>query len=177
VPNGERCDMSSDCASGFCVNGVCCEVVSCPSGQQCQLGTGMCAPGLPNGDGCTSGTQCNSGFCVNGVCCEVAMCPTGEICQILTGECGPPFTPTPTRLPTRIPSSTRAPGGGACVTDEDCGGGACINGQCVFTSSSGGCSLGDGGSPTGRPTDLLVALLVPALLWLSRRRVLGRRAS
>lgn len=175
LPNGDRCTVSSDCASGFCVNGVCCGVTSCPTGQFCQIGTGQCGPGLPNGDGCTNGVQCNSGFCVNGVCCEVAMCPVGEICQILVGQCGPVFTPTPTRLPTRIPSSTPMGGGGGCVTDNDCNGGKCVNGNCIFTSSSGGCSLGGGGSPTGRPDDLLVALLLPALLWISRRWLLNRR--
>jgi hypothetical protein len=172
LPDGQRCTDGSQCSSGFCVNGVCCGSPSCPSGQFCQVSSGMCGPGRPTGDTCTDGSQCNSGFCVNGVCCSVAMCPSGEVCQILTGQCGPPVTPTPTGVPTRIPSSTPI-GGTDC--GPDCPPNKCINGQCVFTSSSGGCSLGDGG-PTGRPADLLVALLLPAVLWSSRRWALRRRA-
>ena len=98
--NGEGCTAAtaSTCASGFCVEGVCCAVASCSGAcQSCAVaghegtclqaaaGTevpGSCADGQAcdgsgsckskNGVVCSSATACASGFCVDGVCCESA---------------------------------------------------------------------------------------------------------
>jgi len=98
--NGEGCTAvtASTCASGFCVEGVCCAVAacsgacqscsvaghegtcmqaaagtevpgSCSNGQACD-GSGSCKS--KNGIACSSATACASGFCVDGVCCESA---------------------------------------------------------------------------------------------------------
>jgi len=96
--NGEGCTSAtaSTCASGFCVDGVCCGTASCSGAcQSCavdgQEGTcapvvagtevpGSCAGGQAcdssgackskNGTTCSSATVCASGFCVDGACCE-----------------------------------------------------------------------------------------------------------
>jgi len=98
--NGEGCTTAtaSTCASGFCVEGVCCAVASCSGAcQSCVVaghegtctaaaaGTevpGSCADGQAcdgsgsckskNGVTCSSASVCASGFCVDGVCCESA---------------------------------------------------------------------------------------------------------
>jgi hypothetical protein len=98
--NGEGCTATtaSTCASGFCVEGVCCVVAacsgacqscsvaghegtcmqaaagtevpgSCSNGQACD-GSGSCKS--KNGLTCSSASDCASGFCVDGVCCENA---------------------------------------------------------------------------------------------------------
>jgi len=98
--NGQGCTAAtaSTCASGFCVQGVCCGVAacsgacqscavaghegtcmaaaagtevpgSCPDGQACD-GGGSCKS--KNGSTCASASACASGFCVDGVCCDSA---------------------------------------------------------------------------------------------------------
>jgi len=98
--NGEGCTAAtaSTCASGFCVEGVCCTVASCSGACQscavaghegaCMLaaaGTevpGSCSDGQAcdgsgsckskNGVACSSASACASGFCADGVCCDSA---------------------------------------------------------------------------------------------------------
>jgi MYXO-CTERM domain-containing protein len=98
--NGEGCTAAtaSTCASGFCVDGVCCAVASCSGACQSCSGAGKegtcvrAAPGTEvpgscaitqacdgsgnckakNGTACSSASVCASGFCVDKVCCEEA---------------------------------------------------------------------------------------------------------
>ena len=107
--NGEGCTAAaaSTCASGFCVDGVCCAVASCSGAcQSCsvagQEGTcaraaagtevsGSCAGGQAcdgngacqskNGTTCSTASVCASGFCVDGVCCESACTDTCVSCN------------------------------------------------------------------------------------------------
>ena len=107
--NGEGCTAvtASICASGFCVDGVCCAKASCSgSCQSCAVpghegsctsaaaGTevaGSCAGGQAcdgkgackskNGTTCSSGSVCATGFCADGVCCESACDGTCVSCN------------------------------------------------------------------------------------------------
>lgn len=102
---GEKCVTSAQCASGFCVDSVCCSSAcdtTCVACSQAKKGSGpdgTCGPvaydtdpdeecwggscdgaGLCkyyNGVTCTATTDCLSKYCVDGVCC-------GNIC---TGTC------------------------------------------------------------------------------------------
>ena len=115
--NGEGCTTAtaSTCASGFCVEGVCCAVASCSGAcQSCVVaghegtctaaaaGTevpGSCADGQAcdgsgsckskNGVTCSSASVCASGFCVDGVCCESACSGKCVSCNQanLAGKC------------------------------------------------------------------------------------------
>jgi hypothetical protein len=117
--NGEGCTAAtaSACASGFCVEGVCCAVASCSGAcQSCAVagheGTcvsaaagmevpGSCADGkacdgsgsckTKNGLACSSASACASGFCVDGVCCENACDGKCASCNQanLAGKCAP----------------------------------------------------------------------------------------
>ncbi|MGB8295883.1 MAG: kelch repeat-containing protein [Polyangia bacterium] len=115
--NGEGCTAAtaSTCASGFCVDGVCCAAASCSgSCQSCSVaghegicvraapGTevpGSCANGQAcdgsgackskNGTTCSRASVCASGFCVDGVCCESACADTCLSCNQVgqAGKC------------------------------------------------------------------------------------------
>jgi len=117
--NGEGCTAAtaSSCASGFCVDGVCCSTASC-SGvcQSCSVagkeGTcGLAAPGTEvsgscadgqacaagggckaqNGTACSSANACASGVCADGVCCDSPCDGTCVSCNQVgrTGKCSP----------------------------------------------------------------------------------------
>jgi hypothetical protein len=85
---GERCDLASDCKSGFCALGVCCEVASCGSGSACAAApsaqAGKCLK--QNGVTCAGPTECASGHCVDGVCCDAACNGQCEGCKVTGSE-------------------------------------------------------------------------------------------
>src|SRR5439155_24325060 len=94
---GATCSSPADCASGFCVDSVCCVSsctgacetcnladspgtcvaipsgqdpdAECPAGQACN-GAGKCAGGA--GSACSVAVDCLGGECVDGVCCKSA---------------------------------------------------------------------------------------------------------
>ncbi len=112
--NGEGCTAAtaSTCASGFCVDGVCCSIAACAGtcqscavaghegtctvvaggtevtgscpGQAC-AGSGSCS--AKNGTTCSSASACASGYCVDGVCCESKCDGTCVSCN-QTGRAG-----------------------------------------------------------------------------------------
>ena len=106
---GDGCSDETECLSGYCVDGVCCqesctELCSSCSESLNGIGSGLClatADGLdPNndclgvaacdgegtcwakedGESCLENYQCDSGFCVDGVCCE-------SVCDGLCSGC------------------------------------------------------------------------------------------
>jgi len=117
--NGTGCTAAtaSLCASGNCVDGVCCESASCSgpckscnvpgkvgacvlaapgtqvvgscSGDQACDGSGACK--AANGTACTSAASCASGFCTDGVCCTTACTGTCVSCKLAgsAGICSP----------------------------------------------------------------------------------------
>ena len=117
--NGEGCTAAtaSNCASGFCVGGVCCGVASCTGAcQSCSVAghegicmraaVGMEVPGscsdgqacdgsgnckASNGTVCSSASVCASGFCVDGVCCESKCAGACVSCNQAgrVGQCSP----------------------------------------------------------------------------------------
>jgi hypothetical protein len=113
---GTTCSHDAECATGFCVEGFCCDT-ACGGGLACQSCTsrrkGSGADGtcgavvagndpdkkcfLDNGGACTTKEACKSGFCVQGVCCDgdcvgtCRKCATGICKETPTcGDAAPP---------------------------------------------------------------------------------------
>jgi MYXO-CTERM domain-containing protein len=91
--SGERCAAATECTSGFCTDGVCCEVSGCGSGSACaalpSAQAGKCLK--RNGVTCGGPGECASGHCVDGVCCDVACGGQCEACNVggSEGTCTP----------------------------------------------------------------------------------------
>jgi hypothetical protein len=116
LTTGASCSVNIQCATGSCVDGVCCSSAACGTCQSCALAAslGTCSP-LPaqtedprsscvgtmacdgkggcaafNGNSCGSAGDCISGFCVDGVCCESSCDQTCYSCNTvlqLRGKC------------------------------------------------------------------------------------------
>ncbi len=114
---GTGCNTDSECGSGLCVDGTCCESLCDGPCEACDNAQGACLP-IESGEDdlcsgffacgalgqclkktgqvCTTLDECLSGFCVGtnipgvGVCCDTAC---DQICQTCTdntlGECSP----------------------------------------------------------------------------------------
>ena len=115
---GQTCAAATECGSGLCVEGYCCDSActgtcrSCavsgkagtcsdlPIGQQDNYPIGTCsgtkacfgegACKTINGQACAAATECGSGHCVDGVCCDSACTATCKSCAVSgsPGTCG-----------------------------------------------------------------------------------------
>jgi hypothetical protein len=124
--NGQICLTDTDCASAFCSNGTCANVMgaNCAdmrrdgSETDVDCGGGVC-PLCANGKKCLTDTDCASAFCSNGTCANVvALCSDmrkdGSETDV---DCGGPDCP-------------QCADGQTCSTPTDCVGGLCTNGIC-----------------------------------------------
>jgi hypothetical protein len=109
--SGVACAINAECASGFCVDGVCCSAACNAPCQACsavkkgagadgscgsivsgsdpdnecagaQVCNGLGACKLPNGQPCALGADCVSTFCVDGVCCNAACGGSCQACSL-----------------------------------------------------------------------------------------------
>src|SRR5262249_30592925 len=131
-PLGVPCAAPSECASGFCVGGVCCETACDGACESCNLNfyAGTCSPspsGAPSddGDACTLGDACMSGACIGSSTVQCA----GDACND-PGSCAPA---------TGICSMIPKPDGTPCAL------GTCFGGVCMLGSTSSSTSSGAGG--------------------------------
>jgi len=118
LPNGQMCAGVSQCVSGLCVDGVCCNMAcgglcqacnnggnegscsnvangqdpaaECAGAEFCN-GGGACSKAM--GATCVLGGECTSGFCADGVCCNAACSGTCKSCLAIetgsaNGACG-----------------------------------------------------------------------------------------
>ena len=159
--NASTCAMATECASGNCVDGYCCDTScaqlcracnlpgnegkctvvpagyadnTCMSPKSCDGTTGnnACTTKYPMGYPCSTGSQCGSGMCIDGVCCSSTCLGTCQACNI-TGNLG---TCANVPLGQEDPIATTA-----CTGVFSCNGaGACLldngqpcmnNGECV----------------------------------------------
>lgn len=111
--NGQTCTATSDCLSGFCVDGVCCNAACTGTCVSCSLmgnvgactnvangqdDVGTCSGAAESCDGmgackstlgvaCSNNAECLSNFCVDGFCCNTACSGTCQACsQLLQGQ-------------------------------------------------------------------------------------------
>lgn len=145
-PLGPSCAEALDCATGYCVNPMCCNRAcasnceSCAASGECSVrpectstpqDAGISVPTGPAlGTECTHDEQCASGFCVDGVCCEQAcagacqQCGADGLCNVVPPsdkECSPFVCPVGPLCRQYVPPLVgNCSGLGRCATPDDC---------------------------------------------------------
>jgi hypothetical protein len=150
---GKACTTNGQCASGFCVDGACCNTicggtagVEADNTTDCQAcATGTCSLAAV-GASCASTNLClmasacdETGACIGGVpkSCAVSIpsganpCRDTGVCDPATGLC--PGAPKP--------DSTACDDGNACTTGTTCQAGVCTAGTVVTCAAPGICKL------------------------------------
>ena len=160
--NGQKCTKGADCASGFCVDGRCCDKPCTAGCLACDLvgkegtcnpmplghkdpgglapctgnnacdGTGSCK--LASGQKCANQAACATGYCVDTICCGSACAGTCQACDLpgTAGTCSMVAKGQPD------PSATSP-----CITDKVCdGAGKCLTKQGQACSSATDCLAG-----------------------------------
>ncbi len=127
--NGATCTTGYDCASLFCVDGVCCDATCTGACQACDVATtvGTCsavASGAPRGvRSCGAYTSCSAGACKSS-CAADAECTTGNVCVAAT--C--------------IPAALN---GASCARNGECASGFCVDGTCCNSACTDNCAACD----------------------------------
>jgi MYXO-CTERM domain-containing protein len=152
-PPGTSCNDGSTCASGYCVDGVCCDTACDGSCEACNLeatpglcsaikagtdpeaecGVGFLCSGKrsctidvrPNGEDCGDDTVCASGHCADGVCCDAACDRSCETCRApgSVGSCTPYEAGTDPEVECGTARVCAAPG--VCVDENRPNGASC----------------------------------------------------
>ena len=165
---GKKCAAGSDCQSGFCADGVCCNVActgstcqACSAAAKGQGADGLCGAVFlgqdPHGDcpmeaastcgrsgGCNGSGACSkypSGTVCQGGSCAGAVLTKAETCS--GGVCTAPSPTTQDCAPFQCTGG--ACSNGSCATDADCASTAyCKAGTCAPRMTTGtGCTAGD----------------------------------
>ena len=151
------CSSSSECSSGYCAGGFCCDSDSGPNCDECyseQYGACMtCSPGyrrtylntcveeslLKDVGTCSDDSECTSGYCAGGFCCYSM---TGPNCDECYGEydgdcktCSPGYRLTDSY--TCVEASVQDEG--ICSDDSECSSGYCAGGFCCYSTTGPNC--------------------------------------
>ena len=164
--SGVKCSTVSDCFSGHCKDGVCCDkacttpCMSCATGKclavkgqvdtpECS-GTKSCDASaqckLVNGQICSSSTACASGQCKDGACCDTACatpcmsCTTGT-CSAVTGKEDSPECSGTKICDTSGKCQSKLANGQKCSSGSVCLSGKCKDGVCCDTACTTPCML------------------------------------
>jgi hypothetical protein len=135
---GAACSSASQCDSGYCVDGVCCEN-SCPGiCDACNVGGewGTCTrvpndTPCPDNDRCNGTETCQAGSCVPGdpLDCSNANKCTDDACDPASGCL---FNP--------VANGTACSNGNPCDGEESCLGGVCQSGQSLDCDDRNPCT-------------------------------------
>jgi len=141
--NGDACVVPSDCNSGFCVDGVCCDTACNGDCNACSVAAGapvngVCSP-IPDGAACSSGNAC----IVNPTCQMGACTGTPKTCPI-TNQCLASGTCNPANGLCEY--ATKADGTlcddmNACTLNDKCDMGNCKPGDPMVCVASDQCHL------------------------------------
>jgi hypothetical protein len=139
---GRPCAGATDCESGFCVDGVCCNNV-CAGGapDDCIAcgADGICGPradGSSCNDGnlCTVSDVCSAGKCIAAItlaCAPANQCHSAGTCNPATGMCSQPT----------LTDGTKCDDANACTLSDLCMGGACVGGSAVVCAALDECHV------------------------------------
>jgi MYXO-CTERM domain-containing protein len=169
---GEACGDGPACASGFCVDGVCCND-ACDEGinacRACSVAAGATVDGtcitLADGAACDDGDLCTASSCSAGVCNIDSLVECSA-----SGECTEPVACDPLAGCSVVPKLDGTP----------CSNGTCVNGLCtpgekpepnvpLPKPEDDGCDCRVGSSRGGPGSALPLLVLLGAGLWLRRR--------
>jgi hypothetical protein len=134
--NGAACTFGASCASGFCIQGVCCSTVCNGPCDSCAKEFGaladgvcftpaMCTAGRPLGASCQADVQCTTRHCVDGFCCGSACDGVCVACDLVPGTC--------------MPATANTDPHGSCGGDGQCSGTCNGSGACTFPPSGMRC--------------------------------------
>jgi hypothetical protein len=162
------CSTASQCASGFCVNGVCCDTACNQGCGACNLPNkiGTCSP-ITSGTACADdGNPCTVDRCDGtSVACQHRAGNAGTVCRAAAGECD--VSEACNGTSTACPSDAKKASGTACTDD----GNVCSKDQCdgsnvacqhpagnagtICRAAAGECDLADActGASTTCPSD------------------------
>ncbi len=126
---GAACVTATDCGSGFCVDGVCCNS-PCNGGvcDACSVAAGALQDGMcrsltgnacDDGNACTQMDACNAGVCVGAspvTCAAMDTCHDAGTCDPMTGACSNPVKP----------EGSLCDDGDRCTLSDRCIAGACM---------------------------------------------------
>lgn len=122
--NGQACSAGTDCLSGACVDGFCCNTPCNQACEVCNATPGTCTPaakGSAGRAGCGTGT-CNGTLRTCSTACATdADCSATGYCN--AGTCVATFGT-----------------GTACARDRQCTSGACTDGFCCTSAGGGACN-------------------------------------
>ncbi|AUX46017.1 uncharacterized protein SOCE26_075200 [Sorangium cellulosum] len=145
-PAGMLCGQATDCQSGFCVDGVCCNTacgagtcdicsvrteVTFPVGARqpgtCELLTG---PTCDDGNACTRTDTCSEGACkgADEVVCPADACQQASQCDPRSGTCAPAVNGR---------DDTPCDDGNECTEEDSCSAGTCRGAREVNCACSG----------------------------------------
>ena len=156
---GVACRMGSECRSGFCVDGVCCDLACTGTCLSCavQGSVGSCVPadvGTDPRDQCADEGLASCGR--DGVCDGAGACrkyPSGAVCKAaacsgstmtLVARCDGNGTCTPAATQTCAPFTCEGTAGcrSSCTTNADCTApNTCVNGSCGKKPLGVSCSV------------------------------------
>lgn len=140
LPNGASCVDAAECATEFCVDGVCC-ATECDAGpcDSCSVATGAnldgtCAaltgPLCDDHNACTTVDTCKAGACVGAMPLD---CPSADDCHDncdpSTGEC----------IALQKPDGVVCDDGNACTVGDACAAGLCVGDTSVTCTASDDC--------------------------------------